>query len=108
MIGSIIIGDRTKTSISFDNIDDFETYIEAIGVDLDSEDIIFTGWSYKLNTLQFNRVNRSQNRRGTDFKQEFVEYIVINCFIPTSGNCFIKCNNHLTGKDYLNDFSTFI
>ena len=53
-------------------------------------------------------VNRSQNGRGTVFKQDFVEYIGNNCYIPTAGICFIKCNNHLTDKHYTEDFSTFI
>ena len=34
--------------------------------------------------------------------------IVNICYIPTSGNCFIKYINHLTGKDYMNEFLTFI
>ena len=44
-------------------------------------------------------VNRSQYGRGTDFKQDFVDFIGNNCYIPTSGNCFIECNNYLTRND---------
>ena len=51
-------------------------------------------------------VDRSQYGRSTDFKQDFVEYIGRNCYIPTSGKCFIKCVNHLTGIDYT-EFLTF-
>ena len=51
---------------------------------------------------------RSQYGRGTDFKQDIVEYIGNNCYIPTSGNSFIKCINYFTGKDYMNGFLTFI
>ena len=74
----------------------------------DSEDVIFTGWLYKLNTPQFKRINRSQYGRGTDFKQDIVEYIGNNCYIPTSGNCFIKCINYFTKKDYTQEFLNFI
>ena len=31
-----------------------------------------------------------------------------NCYIPTSGNCFIKCINFFTKKDYTDDFLTII
>ena len=63
---------------------------------------------YKLNTPEFKKVNRSQYGRGTDFKQDNVEYIGNNFYIPTSGNCFIKCNNYFTKKDYTEEFLTFI
>ena len=63
---------------------------------------------YKLNTLEFKKVNRSQYARSTDFKQDIVEYIGNNCYIPTSGNCFIKCINYFTRKDYTEEFLTFI
>ena len=65
-----------KANNRFKNVDDFETYINAIdNGGYDSEDVIFTGWMYKLNTLEFKKVNRSQYARGTDFKQDVVEYI---------------------------------
>ena len=70
--------------------------------------MFFTGWLYKLNTPEFKKVNRSQYARGTDFKQDFVEYIGNNCYIPTSGNCFIKCNNYFTKKDYTQEFLALI
>ena len=80
-----------KTNIKFKNMDDFEKYINAINVDYDSEDVISTGYVYKLNTPQFNRVNRYQYGRGTNFRQDIVQYTGNNCYIPTSGNCSIKC-----------------
>ena len=43
-----------------------------------------------------------------DFKQDIVEYIGNNCYIPTSDNCFMKCINYSTGKDYTEKFLTFI
>ena len=39
--------------------------------------------------------------------QDIVEYHGQNCYIPSSGICFIKCN-FFTKKDYTGGFSTFI
>ena len=40
-----------ETNIRFKKFDDFETNINAIGNGgYDSDDVIFTGWLYKLNT----------------------------------------------------------
>ena len=44
----------------------------------------------KINIPEFKRVNRSQYGRGTDFKQNFVDHVGSDCFIPTSGTCFYK------------------
>ena len=106
----MLVGEiEQKTNIRFKNVDDFESYINAIdNSGYDSEDVIFTGWLYKLNTSEFKKVNRSQYGRGTDFKQDIVEYIGNNCYIPTSGNCFIKCNNYFTKRDYTEEFLPFI
>ena len=110
LIGSMLLGEiEQKTNIRFENVDDFESYINAIdNSGYDSEDVIFTGWLYKLNTPEYKKVNRSQYGKGTDFKQDIVEYIGNNCYIPTSGNCFIKCINYFTKKDYTEEFLTFI
>ena len=108
MIGSIINGEiEQKTKIIFKNFSDFETFINTIDIDYGSEDVIFTGLLYKLKAPDFNTVNRSQNERGTDFEQDIVEYMGSNCYIPTSGNCFIKCINLLTSEDYTEDFLNF-
>ena len=109
MIGSMLIAEKEqRTNIRFKNIDDFEACIRAIGVNYDSEEVIFKGWLNKLKTCHFIRVNRAQYGIGTDFKQDFVENISNNCYIPTSGNCFIKCNNDVAGREYADKFSTFI
>ena len=110
LIGSMLVGEvEQKTNIRFKNVDDFEIYINAIdNSGYDSEDVIFTGWLYKLNTPEFKKVNRSKYGRGTDFKQDIVEYIGNNSYIPTNGNCFIKCINYFTKKDYTEQFLTFI
>ena len=55
--GLMLIGPiEHKTNISFENMIDFESYINAIDVEYDSEDVTFTGYIYELNTLQFNVV----------------------------------------------------
>ena len=88
-----------KTNIRFEKVDDFETYINSIDKGAyDSENVIFTGWLYKLNTLEFKKVNRSQYARGIDFKQDIVQFLGNNCYIPTSGNHFIKCISFFTKK----------
>ena len=95
LIGSMLVGEiEQKTNIRFKNVDDFEIYSIAIdNSGYDSDDVFFTGWLYKLNTLEFKKVNRSQYGRGTDFKQDITDYIANNCYISTRGNCFIKCIN---------------
>ena len=55
------------------NVDEFETYINAIDNGDDSEDVNFTEWLHQKNTPEFTKVNRSQFARGTDFKQDIVE-----------------------------------
>ena len=43
--GLMIIGPvEHKTNIRFKNSDDFESFMEKIDDDYDSEDVIFTGW----------------------------------------------------------------
>ena len=107
--GKMIIGPvEYKTNIRFKNMDDFEKYINTIDVDYDSEDVIFTGYVHKLDTPQFNVVERSAYGKGTKYMQEIVEYHGRNCYIPSSEICFIKCINYFTIKDYTEDFLTFI
>ena len=107
--GLMIIGPiEHKTNIRFKNMDDFENYINAIDVDYNSEDVTFTGYVYKINTPRFKVVKRSAYGRGSNYLQEIVEYHGLNCYIPTSGMCFIKCVNYFTKKDYTEEFLTFI
>ena len=89
-------------------MNDFEAYINSIDKGYDAEDAIFNGYIYKLNTPQFNKVNRSQYGNGCDFKHEIIEYRGNNCFIPTKGYCFVKCVNFLTGEDYKEKYLDFI
>ena len=87
--GKMIIGPvEYKTNIRFKNMHDFERYINAIDIDDDSEDVIFTGYVYKLDTPQFKVVKRSAYGKGTNYMQEIVEYHGQNCYIPSPGMCF--------------------
>ena len=72
--GLILIGHvEHKTIISFENMDDFESYINAQDFDYDSEVVTFTGYVYKLNALQFKVVKRSAYAKGIIFMPEIVE-----------------------------------
>ena len=75
----------------FKHMDDFESYINAIDFDYDSEDVTFTGYIYKLNTPQFNVVKRRAYGKCSNYMQAIVQNYGQNCYIPTSGTCFIKC-----------------
>ena len=82
-------------------MDDIESFIIAIDIDYDGEDVTFTGYVSKLITPQFSFVERSAHAKGTNYKQEIVEYHGQNCYIPTSGNWFIKCIKHFTEKKFM-------
>ena len=109
MVGNLKIGDQIRqTHIRFRNIDDFEAYVNSIDQDYDSDDSIFNGYFYKINTPQFNEVNRSQYGNGCSFDKIIIEYRGNNCFIPTKGHCVVKCINFLTGQDYKQQYLDFI
>ena len=109
MVGSFVIGDQIRqTHIRFKDIAVYESYINAIDEDYESDDAIFNGYIYKNNTPQFSIVNRSQYGNGCDFKHEILEYQGNNCFVPTKGYCFIKYVNFITGQDYKQQNLDFI
>ena len=107
--GLMIIGHiEHKINTRFKKMDDFESYIKAIDIDYDRQDVIFTGYVYKLNTPQFKFVKRSAHGKCTNCMQEIVEYHGQNCHFPTGSHCFIKCNNFFTNKDYSEEVLTFL
>ena len=109
MVGNLKVGDQIRqTRIRFRNIADYEAYINSIDQDYDSEHAIFNGYIYKINTPQFNKVNRSQYGNGCSFDKIIIEYRGNNCFIPTKGYCFVKCIIYLFGQDYKREYSDFI
>ena len=84
MVGELSIADHIRqTHIRFRNINDYEADINAIDQVYESEDAIFNGYIYKIDTPQFNLVNRSQYGIGWDFKHEIIECRGNNCFILT-------------------------
>ena len=111
MVGNLKVGDQIRqTHIRFRKINDYEAYINSIDEGYDAEDSISNGYIYKINTPQFNKVNRSQYGNGCrcSFDKIIIEYRGNNCFIPTKGYCFVKCNNYLTGRDYKEQYLDFI
>ena len=107
--GNLKVGDQIgETRIRFRNTNDSEAYSNTIDQDYYSEDTIFDGYIYKLNTPQFYKVNRSQYGNGCSFDRIIIEYRGNNCFIPTKGYCFVKCINYLTGQDYKQEYLNFI
>ena len=69
------VGDQNReTHTRFLNIENYEAYINTIDQDYDSEDAIFKGYIYKIDTPQFNLVNRSQYGFGCGFKHEIIDY----------------------------------
>ena len=109
MVGNLKVGDQIRqTRIRFRNISDYEAYINSIDQDYDSEDAIFNGYIYKINTPQFNLVNRSQYGNGCSFDKLIVEYKGNNCYIPIKGYCFVKRINFLTGLAYKEQYLDFI
>ena len=107
--GKVIIGPVEHTpNIRFQIMVVFENYINAKDIDYDNEDVTSTGYAFKLNTSRFNVVNRSLYGKETNYMQQMVEYHGKNCYIPTSGKCFIKCVKYFTKKDFTAEFLTFI
>ena len=75
MVGRLNVGDQTRqTHIGLRKITNYESYINAIDQDYESEDAIYNGYIYRLITPHFNLVNRSQYGNCCDFKQEIIEY----------------------------------
>ena len=75
MVGTLKVGDQIRqTHIRFRNISDYEAYNNAIDEGYDAEDAIFNGYIYKINTPQFNKVNRSQYGNGCSFDKIIIEY----------------------------------
>ena len=109
MVGRLKLADHIRDiHVRFRNINDYGVYINKIDQDYESDDAIFNGYIYKINTPQFNSVNRSHYGNGCDFKHEVIEYRSNHCFIPTKGYCFGKEVNFLTGDDIKEQYLKFI
>ena len=109
MVGKLKIGDQIRhTNKRFGNMDDFEGYINSIDQNYDSEDAIFNGYIYKLDTPQFKKVKTPQYGNGCSFDKIIVEYRGNNWCIPTKGYCFVKCNIYLSSRHYKQEYLDFI
>ena len=109
MVGNLKVGDKIRqTHIRFGNFIDFESYINSIDEGYDAEDAFFNDHIYKLDTLQFKKVNRSQYGNECDIKHENYGYRGNICYIPTKGYCFVKSINFLTGQSYKQQYLDFI
>ena len=64
---------KHKAFIRLRNMEDFESYLNAICIDYDTGVVIFTGYVCGTNKPQFNKVNRSQYGNGADLKRDIVE-----------------------------------
>ena len=75
MVGNLLVGDQVRETLSrFRNIADYEAYINSIDQDYDSEDAIFNGYIYKINTPRFNKAKRSHYGNGCSFDKIIIEY----------------------------------
>ena len=54
-------------------MDDFENYIDAMDIDYDSEDVIFTRYVFKSKIPQFKVVKQSVSARSTIYMKENFE-----------------------------------
>ena len=101
MVGELSIANHIRqTHIRFRDNFDYESFINAIDQNYETEDAIFNGYIYKIDTPQFNLYETSQYGNGCDFKHEIIEYRGKKCCIPTKAYCFVKRVLFITGEDY--------
>ena len=93
-----------KTNNRFENLADYETYVNAIDDDYDSEDVMLTGWVNSLKSTQFKLVERNSYGKGAVFKQIFVDVLGNNTYIPPSGYCIMKFIHLIIGNHYEQEF----
>ena len=75
MVGNLKVGDQIRQNhIRFGNNTEYEAYVISFDEGHDAEDALFNGYINKIDTSQFNLVNRSQYGNGYDFKHEIIEY----------------------------------
>ena len=95
MVGSMVVGENIrKIKIRYKNKKDFETYINSLDENgYESDDAVFTGYNYNIETPVLLSVNRLGFGKGTHFRKNFIYVIVDSFLIPKSKLCFIKCTN---------------
>ena len=101
LVGDITInGIKKKTNMRFKKINDFESYIEIIDEKYDGVDVVFEGDAFHLPQPDFKPIKRSNYGKGSNHLFDIEEYVGTKCYIPTGKNCFVKCINYITEKDY--------
>ena len=109
MIGNLSVAVQIRKLPSrFGKIADYEAFFNAIDQDYESEDAIFDGYFYKINTPKLKLFKRSRYGNGCDFKHEIIEHRGTICFVPTKGFCFVKGNKFLIGKNYQEQYFDFM
>ena len=78
------------TKIRSKNMEDFERYINAIGIDYDSEDVAFIGYVFRLNIPQFKVVRRGAHTESNNYMKKIVENKGRNYYIPFSQDVFYQ------------------
>ena len=105
----IIAPIQHRTNFRFKNMNDFESYINAIDVNCDSEDVTFTDYIYKLNTPQFKVVKEVLTVKVLNICKKLLN-IMCKTVIYQLQECVLS--NVLTiliyKKEYTEEFSTFI
>ena len=90
------------------NKDVFGSFTDAIDVDYNGQDVTFKRYVHKLKTTEFIVVKRNAYGRGVNYMKEIIEYRRKNCYIQSSGMCFLKCMKYFTDKNYTDEFRDFI
>ena len=109
MVGELSIADHIcQTHIRFRNITDYESYINAIDQDYESEDAIFNIYIYKRDTPHFHLVNKLQYRNDCDIKHQNIVYLGNISFVPTKRYRFVKRIILLTGENYKEKYLDFL
>ena len=109
MVGTLKVGDQIRqTQTRSRKFTDNEAYFISLDEVYDAEDSFFNDFIYKIITLQFNLVKRSQYGNGCEFKHGIIENRWNICFLPTKRYCFVKCVTFITGEDYKEQCLDFI
>ena len=108
--GELKINNNESSMINafFSNRDGLIERIEKINERYDeSIPITFTGLVIKY-TKSFNKIRRSYYGTGCDSFKKIVEYRGNLCFIPEQNECFRKCIEFITKKDFSEQYRNFI
>ena len=109
LVGNLTInGIKMKTNMRFKNMTDFKSYIEKVDEKYYGEDVVYEGDVFQLNQPEFKPIKRSKFGKGSNHLFDIEEYVGTNCYIPTGNNCFVKCINYITEKDYTQQYLEFI